>query len=416
MMIFLTRFFGSLFLAILVFLFDLLGAKGASAQENPFPLLPGLEASVEFWKFVFTRYSTSELIFHDPLEPLKIYKVLEMREDAPRRSIHEQRKKVLAELGLDKDEARVRVQRGVKERFAAGLQRSRKYLSQIQQIFREEGLPVELGYLPLVESAFNVHARSRVGALGMWQFMPATGRRFLRIGPGLDERKDPLESTRAAARLLKENFQTFGNWPLAITAYNHGRQGLQRAVSQVGSKDLMEIIKRYEGRAFGFASKSFYAEFLAAVEVAKRSEEFFPALEYHAPVRLGEVEVERTIPITDLLKRADIPRDEFLEWNPGLTSKSRNIPAGYRVKVPEEKLEIVRAAYLRVIGKPGPEPKPTSFGETAMSWIRHRVARGETLSHIARIYRVSVREIQRLNKLPDIHSITAGEYLTIPRR
>lgn len=411
-----TRFFGSLFFPILVFLFGVLGARAVSAQEDPFPLVSGLEASVEFWKMVFTRYSTSELIFHDPLDPLKIYKVLQMREDAPRRLIHEQRRKVIAELGLEEDDTRVRVQRGVKERFAAGLQRSSKYLSQIQQIFGEEGLPVELAYLPLVESAFNVHARSRIGALGMWQFMPATGRRFLRIGPGLDERKDPLESTRAAARLLKENFQVFGNWPLAITAYNHGREGLQRAVAQVGSKDLSEIIRRYEGRAFGFASKSFYAEFLAALEVAKRREEFFPALEYHAPVRLGEMEIERAIRVADLLKRADIPRQEFLEWNPGLSSKSRSIPAGYRIKVPEERLEIVQAAYLRAIGKPSLEPKTASFGESAMSWIRHRVSRGETLSHIARIYRVSVREIQRLNKLPDIHSITAGEYIRIPQR
>ena len=100
--------------------------------------------------------------------------------------------------------------------------------------------------MPLVESSFNVRARSRYGAVGLWQFMRSTGRRYLRIGRGIDERMDPLESTRAAARLLKENYEHFGNWPLAITAYNHGRRGILRAVREVGSRDLSEIIQRYE--------------------------------------------------------------------------------------------------------------------------------------------------------------------------
>ncbi|MFQ5904433.1 MAG: transglycosylase SLT domain-containing protein, partial [Candidatus Binatia bacterium] len=160
--------------------------------------------------------------------------------------------------------------------------------------------------------------------------MRSTGRKFLRISRSVDERKDPLESTRAAARLLKENYNFFGNWPLAITAYNHGREGILRAVAKVGSNDLMEIIRRYRSRSFGFASKNFYAEFLAAVEVAKRVEEFFPDLEYYPPFPLEELEVERTISVAALLKRTDISRSEFLEWNPALSRWIRYIPRGYR--------------------------------------------------------------------------------------
>jgi membrane-bound lytic murein transglycosylase D len=250
----------------------------------------------------------------------------------------------------------------------------------------------------------------------MWQFMPATGRKYLRVGSLLDERKDPLESTRAAARLLKENYQALGNWPLAITAYNHGREGIQRAISQVGSRDLMEIIRRYEGRTFGYASKNFYAEFLAAVEVAKKSDEFFPGVEYHPPFPLGEIEIERAISLETLLRRADISRAEFFDWNPALKPRTHSIPAGYRVKVPTEKLEPVQSAYLQAIGKPPAVRHTASLGESAISWIRHRVTRGQTLSQIARIYQVSVRELQRLNELADIHSITAGDYLRIPQR
>lgn len=404
-------------LSTILFAPRVVGGVETSGAETPFPLLPGLEASVEFWKIVFTRHSASELIFHDRLEPTKIYKVLEVGENNPaRRVIEEERGKILREYNLGGDENRVRVQRGVKERFASGLKLSRRYLGQMQRILLEEGLPTDLAYLPLVESSFDIHARSRAGALGMWQFMPSTGRQFLRIGPAVDERKDPVESTRAAARFLKQNYEILGNWPLAITAYNHGREGILRAIAEVGSRDLMEIIRRYQSPSFGFASKSFYAEFLAALEVAKKSEDFFPSLEYHPPFPLEEVEMERPVSIAALLKPTDIARNEFLEWNPALSPKVRDIPKGYRVKVPPEKLEHFLAAYQQVVGPSAIAPMPLSIREDAVSWIRHRVAPGETLSQIAKIYRITVHEIQQANRLASAHLIAAGQHLRIPKR
>ncbi|MEK7783493.1 MAG: transglycosylase SLT domain-containing protein, partial [Candidatus Binatota bacterium] len=330
--------------------------------------------------------------------------------------IEEERGKILREYNLGGDENRVRVQRGVKERFASGLKLSRRYLGQMQRILLEEGLPTDLAYLPLVESSFDIHARSRAGALGMWQFMPSTGRQFLRIGPALDERKDPVESTRAAARFLKQNYEILGNWPLAITAYNHGREGMLRAIAEVGSRDLMEIIRRYQSPSFGFASKSFYAEFLAALEVAKKSEDFFPSLEYHPPFPLEEVEMERPVSIAALLKPTDIARNEFLEWNPALSPKVRDIPKGYRVKVPPEKMELFLAAYQRVVRPSAMAPMPVSVREDTVSWTRHRVAPGETLSQIAKIYRITVHEIQQANRLASAHLIAAGQHLKIPKR
>jgi len=405
----------SLLLWFLVSLPSPVQGEEGSAYENPFPLLPGLEPSVEFWKLVFTRYSTSELIFHDLLEPTKIYKVLKAGEDnTARRLIEEEREKIQSAYGLKADEKRVRVQRGLKERFASGLQLSRKHLEQMQRIFREEGVPVELTLLPLVESSFNIHARSRAGALGLWQFMTATGKQFLRISSVVDERKDPLESTRAAARFLKRNYDLLGNWPLAITAYNHGREGMLRAVAEVGSKDLMEIIRRYQSPAFGFASKNFYAEFLAAVEVAGKGEEFFPNLEYHRPFPLEELEVEQPTSIAALLKSTDIPRSEFLDWNPALNPKISDLPIGYRVKVPPEKLELFLVAYQQIIGQV--KRSARAVREISGPWTRHRVAPGETLSQIAKHYRLSVREIQRANRLASAHLIAAGQDLKIPKR
>ncbi|MBI3061768.1 MAG: transglycosylase SLT domain-containing protein [Deltaproteobacteria bacterium] len=416
-MTFLSRTFGALALSLAASFFTPLEGGPARADENPLPLLPGLEEAVEFWKVVFTRYGASEVIFHDTLQPMKIYQVTEVGENnAPRRWLEKERERIGREQGLPANEKRVRSQRGVKERFASGLKLSRRYLDQMQRILLEEGLPLELAYLPLVESSFDIRARSRAGALGMWQFMSRTGRKYMRVGPLLDERRDPLESTRAAARFLKQNHQVLGNWPLAITAYNHGTEGILRAIAAVGSRDLMEIIRRYESPSFGFASKSFYAEFLAAVELAKRSEEFFPNIEYQPPFPLEEVEVGRPVALAALLKRANIERAQFLEWNPALSPRIQDIPKGYRVKVPPEKLELFLAAYQRLTDPPRKSAKAVSVAEEGGSWIRHRVAPGETLSQIAKAYQISVHEIQQANRLASAHLIAAGQHLKIPKR
>jgi membrane-bound lytic murein transglycosylase D len=392
-------------------------AEELSAEETPFPLLPGLEGAVEFWKLVFTRYGAAELIFHDPLDPPKIYKVVVVGEGNPATQlVEEERARILEEAGFAPDEKRVRVQRGVKERFLSGLKRSGRYIGQIQRIFREEGLPADLAYLPLVESSFDIHARSRVGALGMWQFMPTTGKQFLRVSRTVDERRDPVESTRAAARFLKRNHEILGSWPLAITAYNHGREGILRATNEVGSKDLMEIIQHYQGPAFGFASKSFYAEFLAAVDVAKRSEEYFPDLEFHPAIHFEEFEVKRSVSIASLLKPTEIERKQFLEWNPALHPQIKDIPSGYRVKFPADKHHIFLTAYRKLVKAILPAPAVASVKESQISSARHRVARGETLAEIAKKYNVSVREIQQANSLGNSHLITAGKYLKIPNR
>src|SRR4029453_4179368 len=237
----------------------------AMAAESTFAVLPGLEGAVVFWKQIFTRYGAGEVVFFDPFDHAKIYSVLRVPDsDEGRALVEREGARIIANYDLNEEDGRVKTQRGVKEQFVTGLKISGRYMSQMRQIFRDEGLPVELAYLPLVESSFNVRARSTAGAVGMWQFMPDTGRKFLRITDTVDERRDPLASTRAAARLLSENRKLLGNWPLAITAYNHGTEGIFRAIDVVGTRDLVEIIRRYQSPTFGFASKNFYAEFFSS--------------------------------------------------------------------------------------------------------------------------------------------------------
>jgi len=375
--------------------------QGKSAEASPFPVPAGLEPTIEFWKKIFTQYSTRELIFYDSKDPSKIYKVMRIGKRRRIRSlVRRERMKIVRQHGL-KSRRRVSAQRGAKENFVLGMERSERYLEQIQAILRERDLPVELAYLPLIESSFQVDARSRAGAVGMWQLMRRTGQRYLRITSTVDERKDPLESTRAAASLLAENYDIFGNWPLAITAYNHGQNGIRRAVSKVGSDNLMEIIRKYKSRRFGVSSKNFYAEFVAAVEVAKRHEEYLPDLEYYTPVKIAELKLDQPISVSFLLRFAGVSRQQFLAWNPALSRRIRIIPKWYRVKVPAEQLEVFAQAYEKAVTGP---------------WVRHQVARGETLSHIAKAYRISIGEIQSLNGLSNVHLITIGQQLKIPRR
>ncbi|MCZ6622591.1 MAG: transglycosylase SLT domain-containing protein [Deltaproteobacteria bacterium] len=371
----------------------------ALAGDDAFPLPPGLKSSVEFWKLVFTKYGRSELIFYDSINPTKIYKVVEAeRGRGVRRLIRAERRKIKRRYGL-KSSDRVGVQRGVKERFVLGLEHSRRYLEQMQRIFEERGLPIELANLPLIESSFQIDAYSHAGAVGIWQFMRSTGRRFLHVTSRVDERKDPLESTRAAASLLEKNYDLFDSWPLAITAYNHGERGILRAIDQVGSSDLMAIIRHYKSRTFGISSKNFYAEFLAALEVASKVEDYFPDIEYHSPIPIEEMELEQPISVSSLIKSTGVSRQEFLSWNPALSRKIKFLPKWYRVKVPAENLEAFAAAYQKIVNRP---------------WIRHRVTKGETLSYIARNYRISVYEIQNINGLSNIHFISIGQLLKIP--
>ena len=200
--------------------------------EDPFPLLSGLESAVEFWKKIFTEYSISQLVFFDPLDMSRIYDVLDVGEESRTPEyINGERERIAGAHGVELE--RVRAQRGIKERTAAGLKRSGRHIAQMQQIFRDRGLPIELTYLPIVESSYDLNARSSAGALGMWQFMRTTGRQYMRVDRSIDERRDPIESTRAAAAFLQQSYETLGNWPLAITAYNYGPGGMARAVKEL---------------------------------------------------------------------------------------------------------------------------------------------------------------------------------------
>jgi len=402
-----ARWLLSIFLCWLTIFPLTLGAETTPATDDPFPLLPGLEKPVEFWKKIFTEYSLSQLVFFDPLDMGNIYEVLDVGEGNRSQSfIDGERERIAAAHGVDVE--RVKAQRGIKEQMMEGLKRSGRYMQHIEQIFRGKNLPVELGYLPLVESSFDINARSSVGAMGMWQFMRTTGKEFsLRIDRVMDERKDPLESTRAAAALLDQNYQILGNWPLALTAYNYGAGGLVRAVTEIQSDNLVDLIQNYNNPYWGFAPKNFYAEFLAAIDIAKNVDQYFPGLQLHPAVTINEIALKKVSSLISLAQSTGFTLQEFLEWNPALSRGMRVVPAGYRVKLPADRnMEpIVEVAQHEPQHRERARPKV----------LRHRVKRGETILQIAKRYGASVERILQVNGIRKAHLLRVGTTLLIPR-
>ena len=178
---------------------------------------------------------------------------------------------------------RVRSQRGIRERFIHGLDISRRYDQQFRKIFRDAGLPEDLAYLPHVESSFLPAAKSSAGAIGMWQFTKGAAKTFM-PGGRVDLCLDPVASTVGAARYLSYAYSKLGDWPAAITSYNHGIGGMKRAQNEVG-RDFVRIVKMYDGPAFGFASRNYYAQFLAAREIASNPVAYFPeGVQYKPPL------------------------------------------------------------------------------------------------------------------------------------
>ncbi len=275
-------------------------------------LLPkqGLEDRVEFWKKVYTQYGADDVIIHDRIHVNLIYDVATEDDiDLKIRNIKSALNEIRSNLstpenlsdtdrqisdmirasGLELTDStllqlrdNIHTQRGIKERFREGIIRSGRYVDSFHGIFEKQGLPTDIALLPLVESSFENRSLSKAGAAGIWQFTRGTGRRYLTVGKKLDERLDPSKATRAAARLLMDNYNALGNWPLAITAYNHGRAGMQRAQNEIGS-DITAIIEKYDGPLFGYASMNFYSEFVAAVEVYKDYPHYFGELVLDTP-------------------------------------------------------------------------------------------------------------------------------------
>jgi membrane-bound lytic murein transglycosylase D len=473
-------------------------AEDAVKSTGAFPIPNEIQDNVDFWRDVFGVWSRRQVVFHDEGHLGVIYEIATLpgpvqasytpeqrdfvrkKEASLKARLASMEHKVASGASLSSDDSalrdklvaaagpqaiigadqRVRTQRGVRERFLRGLEVSGRYDKAFREIFRERGLPPDLAYLPHVESSFQLHARSSVGAAGVWQFTPGTARLYMTVSRAVDERLDPVIACGAAASYLQSAYARLGSWPLAITSYNHGVGGMAKAKALNGS-DFGRIVRDYNGPAFGFASRNFYAEFLAAREVASHPQKYFPeGVHYETPFSADRLVLKYSMPAAHLAQYYGLSVHTLSEinlaWEAPVDSGRANLPAGITVWLPSGTME-------RVAGEPGPvsarialaEPpyhahrgreqvrlaeshRRPAGGRTTHPSVKvaraesrengsrrngggspkiariHVVQPHETLFHVASLYDLSVQELRRLNRLrPGDNTIHPGQRLRV---
>jgi membrane-bound lytic murein transglycosylase D len=478
-------------LSILFLFFSLQSVWAATvtpAEEFPdpknFPMPNGYEPNVRFWMRVYGEWGENKMVIHDSRYMDIVFDVVDVPEEndflraissGEVRARLEKTKKILMDLQNDpnartqsKDHQEIydlyknitepdkfrnaavsiRVQQGIKERFELGLERMTSHLDEIKKAFRQEGLPEELAYLPLVESSFNNQAVSKTRAAGIWQFMPGTARLYMKVNNDVDERYDPMRATRAAAQYLKRSYTMFGTWPLSLMSYNHGQQGVMNAVNTMGTTDFMKIINGYTGRYFGFASRNFYAEYLAATKVMHNADQYFKDIQYSKPLRFDTIRLAKPIWVTTILNHSELSREDIRMYNPALQSTvlygKRPIPAGYDLHIPTGRYAnmpefIASMRTKESIGEkktiealtPAPSiPESSTHTKTTSKTSKKKVAKkteassvkrtyvvrkGDTLFSISRKFATSVDVLRQMNNLTH-NNIFPGQRLFVTAR
>lgn len=366
-------------------------------SADQFPISSVVSHQIGFWLKIFSEYQSSQIVIHDTEDPRLIIDIIDLKKlpqlhgleklsedqlkDVITKAYLARYQKAIERLGkygkkalsygpmeerilnvyrryvgslrrLLKGKVKIRSQSGLADEFQIAAGRAQYYLPFMERVFRAEGVPAEITRLAFVESMFNFKAKSKVGASGIWQFMPDTARYYMHITKLVDERNSPFKATRGAAKLLADNFRQLQSWPLAITAYNHGRAGIAGAVKAVRSKDLGRIIEEYDSASFGYASRNFYAEFIAAVKVyeklkkagqIKSTEENHSLVSVTLPQKWSIERILTTLPVSvEILKKFNPCINEFAYKH---YSKAF-LPKNFEIFLPRELAHKVRYALV----------------------------------------------------------------------
>ena len=436
---------------------------GNPDNDSSFRCYTELKTAVEFWKDIFVKYKLDEVIIHHQDDLSIIYDVVKVPTDnkgnpldgtAKRRwrqqiignynmafdhldLYHQNKSTALTNFHTRCDSpeganafrqkllqllnthqitsnysslsASLRLQSGLRERFLKGYIESGKYLPDIRERFNREGIPLELCFLPHVESSFNTHAVSRCGAVGLWQLMPDTARQFIEVSDGLDERRDPFKATYAASQYFKKAYQQLGSWELALISYHYGIQGTKRAVTKLNTKDIVTIIQHYQGQSFGFASRNFYTEFLAVKNICDNPEKYLLPVEKAQPLEFDVFVLPHYLNWETLIDDLGLPGELLKELNPQITTaiinKRRRVPQNLSLKIPEGTLDQLLVKYQRL-----PSSK---LHATQISYKLYRVKRGDNLFTIAAKFDTSIHALKTLNHLRG-NTIYVNQRLKIP--
>ncbi len=425
---------------LLLFFATIVLIDGRCEAGSRFPIYRIIAPNVQFWEKIYGTYTSNQGVLHDKDDVSIIYGVIDF---IPRRTpgagkvnaqlekmVRLRHKKMLEKFAdgkkpRTKEEEKVyalfkgkqkadvfreaiknlRVQTGLKDNFRKGVIRSGAYMPLIKKIMRARNLPVELAYLPHVESSFNLNAHSKAAAVGLWQFTKYTGREYMTINELVDERFDVYLSSLAAAKFLQENYRQLGSWPLALTAYNYGRAGMVRAQKKWGT--YPRIIKHHETGIFKFASKNFYAEFIAAVRVARRLENERSLVKDRPWINVT-FRLRDYASAPELSEYFGINAEEFERLNPALRDPvlegRKYIPEGTLVRLPATKR--IRKQIKTI-------PSRLLYAQQIRD-KEYRVRRGDTALSVAKKYKVPLKELIHANDLGRKATIRLGQKLKIP--
>jgi len=291
---------------------------------------------------------------------------------------------------------------GLREKFSLWLSRSGKYIELMKNILKGENIPEEMVFIPLIESGFNPNACSPARAVGYWQFISSTAKKYgLKINWWMDERRDPVKSTLAAANYFKDLYEMFGSWNLAMAAYNAGEAKILKAISRTNTDDYWSLLDtKYIKRE----TKDYVPKFIAASLIAKSPEEFgFEELEYHPPLNYDEVIVYSPIDLEVAAECAETTLEVIKELNPEL--KRWCTPPD----VPEYTLRISAGKKDSFLENLSQIPEEKRF-----SYDIYTVKKGDSFKRISKKTGIPVQVILDLNALEGIIPLTVGEKIYLP--
>lgn len=293
----------------------------------------------------------------------------------------------------------------IRSNFERWIRRGSQYVPIMEKILKEEGVPADLIYLSMIESGFNTQAYSHAHAAGLWQFIPGTGRMYgLESGGDVDERRDIIKATQAAARHLKDLYKMYGNWYLAFAAYNAGPGTVNRALKNSPTRDFWKLSASRK-RVFRQETRDYVPRILAAAIIMKNYKKYgFSSDLFQKPMAFESLQIPDATDISTLAQCAGLSDEEMKYYNPSLISGITPVGKPYVIHVPVGTSSSFKKNFAKIV-----PTRRTIF-------VAHKVKRKETLKTIARRYKTTEKIILSSNKLSSYKQVRVGMSLKIPRQ
>ncbi|MBT4760241.1 MAG: lytic transglycosylase domain-containing protein [Bdellovibrionaceae bacterium] len=349
--------------------------------SKDFKIHKRLKKRVGFWFDIYTKHDSDKYVLHHTKFPWLVYKVIDikpfyngkgptwLKKSRGEKLVKKEKKKLKNRLlALSKRKNfrnlnaydrhlyklikgirgpirknlkiaayKFRTQVGQKNFIQTGILKSIPFLPMMEREFENYGLPTELTRIPFVESSFNVDAFSRVGASGIWQIIPRSGKEFLILNKHIDERNSPLKATQFARKHLRRDYRILRSWPLAITAYNHGVGGVRKGVKKLKSKSIIKLISYYSSPSFKFASRNFYTCFLAVLHAEKYKEQYFNVPNDTTTLNLQSITVNKKSRVKNIAKNLKLNLKTLVKHNLDLKKAIKanvHLPKGFELFIP----------------------------------------------------------------------------------